>query len=138
HIRQEVFALEQNILCQDLDDVDLDCLHVLGVEGPRVLAYARLLPPGIRGDVPSFGRVLTAATHRRRGLGIELVRRCVAEISERYPDLPIHISAQVYLQHFYERFGFNAFGPHYIEDDIEHVGMDRPSDATPDRSLTAN
>jgi len=36
---------------------------------------------------------------------------------------PIIISAQTYLQHFYQDFGFQTIGESYDEDGIPHIKM---------------
>ncbi len=123
--RQEVFTVEQQILCQDLDDLDFVARHVLAIDGDRLAAYARILGPGTRYAEPSIGRVLTSMSHRRTGLGVQLVQRCIDEILRDDPRQTIRISAQAYLQEFYGKFGFAAFGDPYIEDGIDHIAMRR-------------
>ena len=80
-LRQEVFAVEQNCVYQDCDDVDLSSSHLLGLfeeEGKQVLvAYARLVPQNGRYSEQSIGRVVTSNKHRRMGFGQQLMRRCV-------------------------------------------------------------
>ena len=39
--RSEIFLLEQNIVCQDMDDVDYDSLHCFLQENGRITAYLR-------------------------------------------------------------------------------------------------
>jgi ElaA protein len=40
----------------------------------------------------------------------------------RWPD-GIRLSAQAYLQSFYESLGFKVIGTPYLEDDIPHIEM---------------
>ena len=40
---------------------------------------------------------------------------------------PIRVSAQAYLQQFYESLGFNRVGDDYMEDGIPHLPMRRES-----------
>lgn len=42
---------------------------------------------------------------------------------QKYPENDIKISAQVYLQKFYESLGFYSFGEPYDEDGISHIDM---------------
>ncbi|TWU67378.1 putative acyltransferase [Crateriforma conspicua] len=124
--RQEVFTIEQHVICQDLDDLDFEAQHVLCVDGDRVAAYARVLAAGTRYDEPSFGRVLTTTDYRGIGLGKALVRRCVQTIETLSPDSPSsRISAQLYLKDFYAAFGYVPFGDVYLEDAIDHIAMRR-------------
>ena len=43
-----------------------------------------------------------------------------------WPDTDIHISAQCYLQQFYQDLGFKAASEPYLEDDIPHLKMIKP------------
>ena len=45
------------------------------------------------------------------------------EAIKRYPNTPIKLSAQTYIQRFYAHFGFKAVGKEYLEDDIPHIAM---------------
>ena len=49
--------------------------------------------------------------------------KAMEKISQIFPHLPIKISAQLYLQKFYESFGFTAVGEWYMEDEIPHIAM---------------
>ena len=42
-LRSEVFVVEQTCIYQDMDNQDLQALHVLGIENERIRAYARIL-----------------------------------------------------------------------------------------------
>ena len=127
--RQVVFVVEQNCPFLDADDVDQHCLHLLGwqVQGSNnaPVAYARLVPPGVKYAEPSIGRVITSPEFRGQGLGKELMLRAVQAMDEVYPGLAIRIGAQQYLESFYSGFGFVTVSPTYIEDGIPHVEMVR-------------
>lgn len=124
--RSAVFVVEQNCPYQDLDDFDEEGIHLWAANADdRLLAYARLLPPGMRFNEPSIGRVLTGLECRRVGLGRDLMIRSLEEISERYPGQAVRISAQQYLERFYRDFGFKAVRGPYLEDGIPHLEMVR-------------
>lgn len=127
--RAQVFVVEQSCPYQDLDGLDELALHVTAwdAEG-RVLAYARLTPPGSRFDEPSIGRVISQARVRRTGLGLALMARMLKLAARVHPGQALRISAQQYLQPFYERFGFRAVSALYLEDGIVHVEMLRVAD----------
>src|ERR1700737_4662469 len=76
--RAGVFVLEQKCAFQDVDGVDPQCWHLLGREDGPLLAYCRIVPPGIKYAEPSIGRVLTTAAGRKTGAGRELMREAVA------------------------------------------------------------
>ena len=46
-VRSEVFVVEQNCVYQDLDNKDLTCWHLAGYHENVLVAYARLVPPGL-------------------------------------------------------------------------------------------
>ena len=91
----------------------------------RLLAYLRLLDPATQGGEAVIGRVVIAPEARGSGLGHQLMERAVAACLQRWPGLPIYLSAQAHLQGYYGRYGFVAVTAPYLEDDILHVGMRR-------------
>ena len=126
--RQAVFGLEQNCLYQDIDDLDRFAWHLFAElaedEPPRqIQAYLRVVHPGRKYDEPSIGRVLTATQSRGKGIGKLLMDKGIAYIKEAFPDQPIRISAQQYLETFYSGFDFKAVSAPYLEDGIPHIEM---------------
>jgi len=126
--RQEVFVVEQRCAYLDADGLDPRAWH-LWTESPQghVLAYARLFAPGVKYPEASLGRVATALSVRRTGLGRELVAEALAVLARECPGAAVHISAQSYLERFYASYGFVTVGEGYLEDDIPHLAMERPS-----------
>ncbi len=125
-LRVDVFVVEQNCPYPELDEKDLhpETRHILLKKGDKILGYSRILPPGVSfKDAPGVGRVCVAQTARRLGLGELVVAKAIATAKEGWPGLDIHISAQCYLQRFYESMGFVAASEPYLEDDIPHLKM---------------
>ena len=122
-LRAEVFVVEQDCAYQDVDGKDPKCLHVLSYEGESLIAYSRLLPPGVSYPEASIGRVVVKKDWRRNGAGRSLTKFCVDEALKRFSSDQIVISAQCYLEKFYSDFGFVPEGEEYLEDDIPHVKM---------------
>jgi ElaA protein len=125
--RVGVFVLEQKCAFQDVDGADPECWHLLGRKtatspGP-LIAYARLVPPGLKFSEPSIGRVLTTSGARRSGAGRELMREAVGRVRGMWPGRPIRIGAQQYLERFYGEFGFVQVSEPYDEDGIPHIEM---------------
>ncbi len=122
--RQQVFVIEQQCIYLDADGVDAASFH-LAAWGDDLapLAYARVVPPGIKYAEPSVGRVLTTDAARGTGLGRELVRRAIEHCRAIYPQEGIRISAQSRLEGFYAGFGFVVQGERYLEDGIPHTEM---------------
>jgi ElaA protein len=143
--RSDVFVVEQNCVFPDIDGVDPKCWHLLGYspspgdgsqreaggapsprgrgEGRVLAAYCRLVPPGIKFEEPSIGRVVTTGTVRGTGLGRTLMREALARADKLWPGRPIRIGAQRHLERFYEGFGFIATSQPYDEDGILHIEM---------------
>ena len=122
-LRNEVFAIEQTCVYPDMDNRDQPSYHLMCMQNKKLVAYARIIPPGIVYTEPSIGRVVTSPIARGTGTGKELMKRSISCILELYGKTPIRISAQVYLQKFYTEFGFQSIGDVYMEDSIEHIEM---------------
>lgn len=127
--RISVFVVEQDCPYQDLDCLDDRATHLWAEtsEG-EILAYARVLPPGVSYAEASIGRVLTTRIGRARGLGRTLMQRALAECASRFPGTGIRISAQEYLLAFYTGLGFETIRGPYLEDGIPHLEMLRAAD----------
>jgi ElaA protein len=126
--RVGVFVLEQNCPFQDVDGADPASWHLIGRSASgdgegAVLAYCRLIPPGVKFAEASIGRVLTTQKARRTGAGRELMREAVARAATLWPGKAIRIGAQRYLERFYGEFGFAKCSEPYIEDGIPHIEM---------------
>ena len=124
-LRGNVFVVEQNCVFHEVDGLDPKCDHLCGWLGGELVAYLRLLPPGLKSPEAALGRVVVAAAHRRKGHSRAAVGRGLARSTERYPGKPIRIQAQAHLAPFYETLGFTRAGAEYVEDGIAHVDMVR-------------
>jgi ElaA protein len=124
-LRNEVFAIEQNCVYPDLDNKDQPAYHVMGWRNGKLIAYTRIIPPGLAYTEPSIGRVATAPTARGEGIGKSLMEYSLDQVYTVYGKIPVKISAQVYLIRFYSSLGFQQTGDIYLEDGIEHVEMVR-------------
>ena len=125
-LRAEVFVLEQQCLYQDVDGKDPRAHHVSAWDGEHLVAYARVLPPGVSFDEASIGRVVTSPRHRSIGAGRDLVARSIEACERVFGAQPIRIGAQSHLQRFYGSFGFAPCSAEYVEDGIPHIDMLRP------------
>ena len=120
-----IFVVEQQCPYPELDDKDnhSDTRHLLAYSNSSLIAYARLLPPGLSYPEASIGRFAVIDTARRQGIGTDLLNNCINEINRIWPNSNIRISAQDYLQCFYESAGFKKVSDVYLEDDIPHIEM---------------
>lgn len=125
-LRNEVFIVEQNCAYQDCDNKDLKAYHLTAWDGDNLVAYTRLLPPGSSYHIAaSIGRVCVAFSSRRKNMGKLLMSKSIEQIYHLFGDVPIKISAQLYLKRFYESFSFLQCGEVYLEDRIEHISMEK-------------
>ena len=128
-LRQIVFVVEQNCAYLDADGLDPQALHLLGRTredgSQRLVAYARLFAPGVKYAEASIGRVVTHPDARGTGLGLALMEEGIRRIQENGWGSEIRIAAQMYLEGFYERFGFRRVSEPFLEDNIWHVDMRR-------------
>jgi len=122
-LRSEVFVMEQAGIYQDMDGSDHEAIHVLGVSGGQLVAYARCFAAGVKFAEASIGRVIIRQALRGSGLGHELMRRAIACVVGQWGAQPIRIGAQARLEKFYLQHGFLTAGQPYIEDGIPHVEM---------------
>ncbi|XRE43226.1 N-acetyltransferase ElaA [Tenacibaculum discolor] len=122
-LRSEVFVVEQDCVYQDIDGKDEKALHVIGVKEGKIIAYTRLFNSGEYFDTPSIGRVVVKESERKYGYGHDLIKASIKAIVDNYNETTITISAQTYLQKFYESHGFKQVGEGYLEDGIPHIRM---------------
>jgi len=91
-----------------------------------VIAYSRILAKSADNpDYLSIGRVCNSSSYRGIGIGQQLLSKSIRECEMRYGAVPIKIGAQLYLQKFYESFGFVKVSDVYLEDGIPHIYMIR-------------
>lgn len=128
--RIAVFIVEQNCPYQECDGKDPDSFHLRIYQGDELVAYCRILPPGISySGYASIGRVLTTEAGRNKGYGKQLMQEAV-QFSDAHFAASIKISAQAYLEKFYTELGFETVSAPYLEDDIPHVAMVRKFQTT--------
>ncbi|MFY7878585.1 MAG: GNAT family N-acetyltransferase [Lacibacter sp.] len=125
-LRNSVFVVEQNCVYLDTDHKDERSFH-LWCQSPdaAVVAYCRLLPPGVSYKEASVGRVVVHPDYREKGLGRQLMQEAMLQCSSLFNTDAIVISAQFHLARFYRSLGFREQGAVYLEDGIEHIEMHR-------------
>jgi ElaA protein len=138
--RQEVFIVGQGLNYVDADSFDHEAFHLSAwdLRGPlpELAAYLRLIPLAAAAkkylspsDIDSgrpvykIGRVLTRHNHRGVGIGIELMRELLSVLGKTHVPCRLTMSAQSYLEAFYNKFGFSSEGEIYLEEGLEHIRM---------------
>jgi predicted GNAT family N-acyltransferase len=132
-LRKDVFVAEQGVP-EDLeyDEYDAVAVHVLAVRGDGVpLGTGRLLhgeaaAEKTDGDltVGSLGRLAVTRDARGLGVGAALVR-AIEDAAHARGLAAVDLHAQSHALEFYERLGYEAYGPEYPEAGIPHRAMRR-------------
>ncbi|MGW3319181.1 GNAT family N-acetyltransferase [Streptomyces sp. NA02536] len=132
-VRKEVFVAEQGVPEDvEYDSYDDGAVHVLAVgQDGTPLGTGRLLHGAAAaakngGDpaVGSLGRL--AVTRRARGLGVgAALVRAVEEAAREKGLTAVDLHAQTHALGFYERLGYEAYGPEFPDAGMPHRAMRR-------------
>jgi len=123
-IRRAVFVEEQGVpLEEEMDAHDPACAHFLALSLGEAVGTARLR---VTGDGrPKAERVAVRRPFRRAGVGRALM--CALEDEARARgQRELVLNAQVAVVAFYERLGYRAEGPEFLEAGIPHRAMRKP------------
>ena len=127
-LRVEVFVVEQNCAYPEIDGYDYDSIHAFCTVDEELVAYARLLPAGVKYEEPSIGRVIVRQSQRGAGVAHSLMEGSIAYIQQQWQSDKIRLQAQTHLARFYGRHGFEIISEPYDDDGIPHVDMMLPMD----------
>jgi predicted GNAT family N-acyltransferase len=120
-LRRVVFIEEQGVSeADELDDLDDSALHLLATDDGTAVGTARLLTFGNAGKI---GRVCVLHHMRGRGIGAALTRAAIGAFAGMDGVEKVKLSAQISALVFYEKLGFTAHGPVYIDAGIDHRDM---------------
>ncbi|MEV6182570.1 GNAT family N-acetyltransferase [Streptomyces sp. NPDC052015] len=132
-VRKEVFVGEQGVP-EDIeyDAYDAGAVHVLAVREDGVpLGTGRLLhgeaAAAKTGGAPSVGSLgRLAVTREARGLGVgAALVRAIEETASARGLTAVDLHAQTHALGFYERLGYEAYGPEFPDAGIPHRAMRR-------------
>lgn len=131
-VRRAVFVEEQGVPAElEWDELDATSLHLLARDDEgRPLGTARLIHGAQaaeltgRQDTALLGRLAVLQERRGTGLGVALVRAVEREAA-RHGAAELELHAQVQALGFYERLGYVAHGPEYLDAGIAHRTMTR-------------
>jgi len=121
-LRIDVFVVEQECPYEEIDNKDIDAKHIYLKDKDHIVAYLRVLPPGLSYKEASIGRVLVNIKYRGKGYGRQIMKEGIECCKSHYTG-NIKISAQAYLEKFYESLGFERISKVYLEDNIPHIDM---------------
>ncbi len=120
-LRRTVFIGEQGVSEEEeLDDLDSVAIHILAKVDGIPKATARIL---IKGDTAKIARVCVLANLRGTGLGAALMRKTIKVCKAQEGVKRSVLGAQMYAIPFYEKLGYRAYGPIFLDAKIEHRDM---------------
>jgi predicted GNAT family N-acyltransferase len=132
-VRKEVFVVEQSVPQElEYDDYDAVATHVLAVRedgtplGTGRLLYGEAAAAKTDGDatVGSLGRLAVTKEARGLGVGVALVR-AIEDAARARGLAAVDLHAQTHALGFYERLGYEAYGPEFPDAGIPHRAMRR-------------
>ena len=125
-LRFEVFVDEQGVpVEEERDALDDSALHLLATDTGTPVGTARIV---FLDDTAKIGRVCVVKSARGTGLGAKLIEACVEAARARDGITRAKLGAQLHALGFYEKLGFEAVGPVYLDAGIEHRDMVRALD----------
>ncbi|THA35779.1 GNAT family N-acetyltransferase [Streptomyces sp. A1277] len=132
-LRKDVFVGEQNVPEEiEYDAYDADAVHVIAVAADgTALGTGRLLHgpaaashTGPDPVVGSLGRLAVSKEARGLGVGAALVR-AIEDAARDAGLTAVDLHAQTHALRFYERLGYVAYGPEFMDAGIAHRAMRR-------------
>ncbi|MET7485752.1 GNAT family N-acetyltransferase [Streptomyces sp. NPDC005538] len=132
-VRKDVFVVEQGVPQEiEYDAYDDAATHVLAVRedgtplGTGRLLFGEVAAAKTGGDltVGSLGRLAVTKEARGLGVGIALVR-AIEDAARARGLAAVDLHAQTHALGFYERLGYEAYGPEFPDAGIPHRAMRR-------------
>ncbi|WP_328633730.1 GNAT family N-acetyltransferase [Streptomyces sp. NBC_00356] len=130
-VRKEVFVVEQRVP-EDIeyDAYDAGAVHVLAVRqdgeplgtGRLLTGEAAAVKNGGAADVGALGRLAVTKSARGLGVGAALVR-AIEDAARARGLAAVDLHAQTHALGFYERLGYVAYGPEFLDAGIDHRAM---------------
>ncbi len=122
-LRFKVFVDEQAVpVEEERDALDAVATHLLATIDGTPMGTARIV---WLDDTAKIGRVCVLKATRGTGLGKQLIEAAVAVAAGRKGITKAKLGSQVHAIGFYEKLGFEVFGPVYLDAGIEHRDMVR-------------
>lgn len=120
-LRRRVFIEEQQVPeGEEVDGRDGDALHLLAKKGGEAIGCARIL---LVGDLGKIGRVCVLDAYRGQGVGVALIEAALQVLRDQPGVTQAKLGAQTHAIGFYEKLGFRAIGPEYLDAGIAHRDM---------------
>ncbi|KFL29847.1 acetyltransferase [Devosia riboflavina] len=119
-LRKEVFVWEQKVPEEEeLDSYDLTAIHYVAVAEGNVVATLRLIT---QPEHMKIGRVAVHQAWRGKGVARKLIERAMADARAKGQER-FYLTAQSDKLGLYEKLGFVAFGPEFMDGGMPHRAM---------------
>ncbi|MER8060798.1 MULTISPECIES: GNAT family N-acetyltransferase [unclassified Streptomyces] len=132
-VRKDVFVREQGVdEAIEYDAYDAGAVHVLALRadgtplgtGRLLTGEAAVAKTGADASVGSLGRLAVSREARGLGIGAALVR-AIEDAARARGLAAVDLHAQTQALGFYERLGYAAYGPEFLDADMPHRAMRR-------------
>lgn len=120
-LRHTVFVEEQGVpVEEEIDVMDEVATHMLASLDGVPTGTARVL---FDGETAKIGRVCVLPEGRGTGMGAALIRKGIEVAKGQSGITQVKLGAQVHALGFYEKLGFEVYGPVYDDAGIDHRDM---------------
>jgi len=121
NIRYKVFVEEQNVPAEvETDELEDKSHHLVLYENHHAIGTARIYHRG--NGVYKIQRVAILEKYRGQGAGIQVMKECELQIKKLH-GTKITLGAQLQAFSFYEKLGYTAKGPEFMDAGIPHREM---------------
>lgn len=122
-LRRRVYVDEQGVTLEaDRDGLDPDAVHLVAIDGGRIVGTCRLV---FEGGLARLGRMAVEGEMRGRGIGAAILSAAEREARDGGA-VRIRLHSQTAARSLYERGGFEVQGEEFMEEGIPHVTMEKP------------
>ncbi|MDQ0317865.1 putative GNAT family N-acyltransferase [Pararhizobium capsulatum DSM 1112] len=120
NLRREVFVREQHVPAdEEFDADDLTAIHFIAIKDGEVCGVLRFIT---KPEHVKIGRVVVRQDYRGEGIA-KVMMKAAMETVIAQNDRRFHLDAQVDKVGFYEKFGFAAYGPEFMDGGMPHRAM---------------
>ena len=117
-IRTSVFVEEQGFK-NEFDEIDKICSHIVFYDKDQPICTCRYF---LKDGNYHIGRISVIKEYRGQYLGKKIMQVAEDEIKKNGGQV-IEISAQIRVQNFYTKLGYNPIGKVYLDEFCEHIKM---------------
>lgn len=122
-MRRMVFIDEQDVSeAEEIDGQDPICTHILATQNGKPVGAARYQ---YIADAAKIQRVCVLNTHRGKGYGARIIQYIIKQVKTENRANTVRLGSQIQALAFYEKLGFTAFGPEYLDANILHQDMEK-------------